>query len=70
MLHIPGLYAGNLPVTDEFPAQRVSNAENVSIWWRHYEVDILKLTESVMNKGTDTFKMRYIWMDKWKNYNV
>ena len=20
---------------DEFPAQRASNAENVSIWWRH-----------------------------------
>ena len=27
---------GNSPVTDEFPAQRVSNAENVSIWWRHH----------------------------------
>ena len=23
-------------VTSEFPAQRVSNAENVSIWWRHH----------------------------------
>ena len=22
--------------TGEFPAQRVSNAENVSIWWRHH----------------------------------
>ena len=21
----------------EFPAQRASNAENVSIWWRHHE---------------------------------
>ena len=27
----------NSPVTGEFPAQRVSNAENVSIWWRHHE---------------------------------
>ena len=26
---------GNSPVTGEFPAQMVSNAENVSIWWRH-----------------------------------
>ena len=25
------------PVTDEFPAQRKSNAENVSIWCRHHE---------------------------------
>ena len=24
------------PVTDEFPTQRVSNAEKVSIWWRHH----------------------------------
>ena len=30
------LYAGNSPVTAEFPAQRASNAENVSIWWRHH----------------------------------
>ena len=27
---------GNSPVTDEFPAQRASSAENVSIWWRHH----------------------------------
>ena len=30
------LCAGNSTVTGEFPAQRASNAENVSIWWRHY----------------------------------
>ena len=33
---VTGLCAGNSPVTGEFPAQRASNAENVSIWWRHY----------------------------------
>ena len=27
----------NSPVTGEFTAQRSSNAENVSIWWRHHE---------------------------------
>ena len=26
----------------EFPAQRASNAENVSIWWRHHEVYLLR----------------------------
>ena len=26
----------NSPVTGEFPAQKSSNAENVSIWWRHH----------------------------------
>ena len=29
------LCEGNSPVTGEFPAQRASNAENVSIWWCH-----------------------------------
>ena len=35
-LRVTGLCAGNSPVTGEFPAQRASNAENVSIWWRHH----------------------------------
>ena len=33
---VTGLCVGNSPVTDEFPTQRASNAENVSIWWRHH----------------------------------
>ena len=33
-----GLCDGNSPMTGEFPAQWVSNAENVSIWWRHHEI--------------------------------
>ena len=44
-LRITGLCAGNSPVTGEFPAQRASNAENISIWWCHHEwtyIDILK----------------------------
>ena len=35
-LRVTGLCAGNSPVTGEFPAQRASNAEYVSIWWRHH----------------------------------
>ena len=38
-LRVTGLCAGNSPVTGEFPAQMVSNAENVSIWWRHHDHD-------------------------------
>ena len=38
-----GFCAGNSPVTGEFPAQMVSNAENVSTWWRHH----------VISKGRD-----------------
>ena len=36
-LRITSLCEGNSPVTVEFPAQRASNAENVSIWWRHHD---------------------------------
>ena len=37
-LRATGVCAGNSPVTGEFPAQMASNAENVSIWWRHHGV--------------------------------
>ena len=36
-LRVTGLCEGNSPMTGEVPAQRASNAENVSIWWRHHE---------------------------------
>ena len=35
-LRVTGLCVGNSPGTGEFPAQMASNAENVSIWWRHH----------------------------------
>ena len=35
-LRVTGLCEGNSLVTGEFPAQMASNAENVSIWWRHH----------------------------------
>ena len=34
-LRVTGFCEGNSPVIGEFPTQRTSNAENVSIWWRH-----------------------------------
>ena len=34
--HVTGFCGWNSPVTGEFPAQRTSNTENVSIWWRHH----------------------------------
>ena len=42
-IRITGLCAVNSPVTGEFPAQRASSAENVSIWWRHHCSNILTL---------------------------
>ena len=35
-LRVTGLCEGNPQVTGEFPSQRASNVENVSIWWRHH----------------------------------
>ena len=35
-LRVTGLCGGNPPVTGGFPSQRASNAEYVSIWWRHH----------------------------------
>ena len=36
-LRVTGFCAGDSPVTGELPAQRASNAGNVSIWWRHHD---------------------------------
>ena len=35
-LRVTGLCEGNSLVTGEFPTQRASNTENISIWWRHH----------------------------------
>ena len=37
-LRVTGLCVGNSPGTGEFPSQMASNAENVSIWWRHHDM--------------------------------
>ena len=37
-LRVTGLCAGNSAGTGEFHAQMASNAENVSIWWRHHVI--------------------------------
>ena len=39
-LRVTGLCTGNSPGTGEFPAQMASYAENVSIWWRHHDIDV------------------------------
>ena len=37
-LRVTGLCGGNSPVNGEFHAQMASNAEYVSIWWRHHDI--------------------------------
>ena len=50
-LRVTGLCVGNSPWTGEFPAQMASNAENVSIWWRHHVLT-----------GVDQISVRVIWV--------
>ena len=42
-LRVTGLCDGNSRVTGEFPSQRASNAETVSIRWRHHDIDVLEM---------------------------
>ena len=75
-LHWP--LCGNSPGTGEFPAQMASNAENVSIWWRHHDIyfcgDIpghcmggllstsLSITECNVVKCTPDLMYSYRWL--------
>ena len=73
-LRVTGLCEGNSAVTIEFPSQRASDAENVSIWWRHYAYLILI---SVGVWGTCRLPARSIvcatyglWVNKVRNYQI
>ena len=44
-LRVTGLCVGNSPGTGEFPAQRASYAENVSIRWRHHVSEAASFSE-------------------------
>ena len=57
-LRVTGLFAGNSPGT----AQMASNAENVSIWWRHH--DLCKydtLTTAASSVGWRVHLSRLFW---------
>ena len=47
-LCVTGLCAGNSPGTGEFPAQMASNAENVSLWWRHHFMVLWVLASHIL----------------------
>ena len=47
-LHVTGLCEGNSPLTGEFPTQRASDAESVSIWWCHHEFKRLWIISPVL----------------------
>ena len=49
-LRVTGLCMGNSPVAGEFPAQMDSNKENVSIWWRHHNMNRLHDSWNVLRE--------------------
>ena len=68
-LRVTGLCAGNSPGTGESLAQMASNAENVSIWWRHHEASrqqcyrvIAPMPQVMLD---DTVKL-----DQWKTWTL
>ena len=48
-VRVTGLCEGNSPGTGEFPAQMASNADDVSIWWRHHASASLVTTNIIVN---------------------
>ena len=61
-LRVTGLCAGNSPGTGEFPAQMASNAENVSIWWRHHALCILGRMHC-FSLLCSVFFLSFVWYD-------
>ena len=49
-------------MTGKFPAQMASNAENVSIWWRHHEMWGIVFNVTLLNFQVDntTHKEKYV----------
>ena len=73
-LRVTGLCAGNSPGTGEFSAQRASNAENVSIWWRHHEtinswivVKSYNPSTAIFNYVIRTYNLWSIAEQNWRN---
>ena len=69
-LRVTGICEGKSSVTGEFLAQRASNAENVSIWWRHHTNGLL--AQGLSWALRQTWKLRSfrycIRVGKWPNW--
>ena len=61
-LRVTGLCVGNSPVTGEFLAQIASDAENVSIWWRHH--GLIKAMLADMGIQTVSSFVKYLF-ERW-----
>ena len=68
-LRVTGLCAGNSPGAGEFPAQMASNAENVSIWWRHHGMTTAKQKHNItvsMTYGLYSLPIVVVLNVRWK----
>ena len=64
-LRVSGLRVGNSPVNGEFLAQRTSNVEIASIWWRHHDMPNSQLVKQVYNQLYRLHKQGFSnWMAK------
>ena len=68
---VTGLCAGNSPGTGEFPAQMASNAETVSIWWRHHVLVVPEWSgfSTKNDKKQNKIKWNKIWNASMRNTN-
>ena len=66
-LRVTGLCAGNSPEAGEFPAQMASNAENVSIWWRHHGSSVIILKSKIYKNFFSVVSLAKIlyWLHIW-----
>ena len=48
----------------EYPAQMASNAENVSIWWRHHVVRLTKVNHRNRSRCHDAIIVHWVWHQK------
>ena len=73
-LRVTGFCAGNSPATGDFPAQRASNAENVSIWWRHHGSHVYCWITSYVSCNYELISRNYklVVIKKWpcRNYEI
>ena len=62
-LRVTGLCAENSQMTGEFPAQKASNAEDISIWWRHH---VWKEHQRMVSSHCDNIFNNFNTISKWK----
>ena len=60
-LCVTGLLKGNPPVAGDFPSQRASHAEIVSIWWRHHETFLVLRSELSVKTGLILW-LQLLWL--------